>query len=274
MQALNQFDLFFIRNRLPRDVRDILVKYGAERRTVAREESKSSFDYKADDAKLFLAGGFIRSVIAKEEVNDVDLFASDKSLANQVANDLADKFKSRVYSSDNAYTVRAKPYTLQVIHRWTFPSPKECVDSFDYTVARAAVWATQHYDLKGEPSCATWDSVCDEGFYEDLAARRLVYRHPIREEAAGGSLLRLLKFYRRGYTAPLDTVAAVMARMTMKVDPVKIEQALDVGLASDEYAKAKEAQIAKVLLGLLHEVDPNSVTNDPAYVTKEEPTDE
>lgn len=242
MNTLNQFDLFFIRNRLPRDVRDLLIAYGATT---------------LQNAELFLAGGFIRSVIAKEEVNDIDLFASNKSLANEAANILADKFKSRVYSTENAYTVRAKPFTLQVIHRWTFPSPEECVASFDYTIARAAVWVDTKPDPNGDTS-HRWESACDPSYYEDLAARRLVYRSPIREEAAGGSLLRLLKFYRRGYTAPLDTIASVMARLTGKVD----------------YRAQTEEQIARVLLGLLHEVDPNSVTNDPAYLTLKEETDE
>jgi hypothetical protein len=257
MNTLNQFDLFFIRNRLPRDVRDLLIAYG---------ESAVTADLTLP-AKLFLAGGFIRSVIAKEEINDVDLFASNKVVAHGVANELADKFKSRVYSTDNAYTVRAKPFTLQVIHRWTFPSPEECVKSFDYTIARAAVWASASVDAHGNTS-HTWASACDPSYYEDLAARRLVYRSPVREEAAGGSLLRLLKFYRRGYTAPLDTIAAVMSRMAVKID----HKAILAGAVSN--GTSEEKQIEKVLLGLLHEVDPNSVTNDPAYLTLKEETDE
>lgn len=269
MQPLVQFDELFIRNRLPREVRDLLVKYGAERRQVEREDGKTSFDYKSNEASLFLAGGFIRSVIAREEVNDVDLFASTKALANDVANELADLHKVRVYSTDNAYTVRANPYDIQVIHRWTFPSPNECVESFDFTIARAALWAVRHIASNGETSHTTWASTADDDFYSDLAARRLVYRSPVREEEAGGSLLRLLKFYRRNYTAPLDTLAAVMARLAIKVrqDDVAKTVTLD---NIDGKQNTEEKQTAKILLGLLHEVDPNSVTNDPAYTTTEE----
>jgi hypothetical protein len=256
MKTLNQFDLFFIRNRLPRDVRNLLINYGGQEMNAASMAPR-----------VFLAGGFVRSVIAREEVNDIDLFANGKSLANQVANELADKFQSRVYSTDNAYTVRAKPFTLQVIHRWTFPSPQDCVASFDYTIARAAVWASTSVDAHGNTS-HTWASACDPSYYEDLAARRLVYRSPVREEAAGGSFLRLLKFYRRGYTAPLDTIAAVMSRMAAKIEHGKIL----AGAAGN--GTSEEKQIEKVLLGLLHEVDPNSVTNDPAYLTLKEETDE
>lgn len=51
-------------------------------------------------------------------------------------------------------------------------------------------------------------------FYPDLAAKRLTYCAPKRIEEAGGSLLRVLKFYRRGYIIPLDSLAAVIARLT------------------------------------------------------------
>lgn len=269
MRPLVQFDELFIRNRLPREVRDLLVKYGGERRQVDREDGKTSFDYKSNEASLFLAGGFIRSAIAREEVNDVDLFASTKTLANEVANEFATAVNGRVYASDNAYTVRAKPYDIQVIHRWTFPSPEQCVESFDFTIARAALWAVRHIAANGEISHATWASTADEDFYSDLAARRLVYRSPVREEEAGGSLLRLLKFYRRNYTAPLDTLAAVMARLVMKVRPDDIAKTVAFDNLEGKQ-NTEERQTSKVLLGLLHEVDPNIVTNDPAYTTTEE----
>lgn len=260
MQTLNQFDVLFARNRLPRDLRDILVEFGAE------DRPGRSFA----PAKAFLAGGFIRSIIAREKVNDIDLFACSKDVAEQLADKIAAKFGVHSYSSDNAYTMRAKPYTIQVIYRWTFEDPEKCVESFDYTIARAAIWATKHFH-QGERRLDgtfveslthnTWASSCDDDYYADLAARRLVYRKPVREEAAGGSLLRLLKFYRRGYTAPLDTLASVMARMSVKVrsDTRGVE------------GETEEERHARVLLGLLHEVDPNSVTNDPVYIdTKEE----
>lgn len=257
MQSLKQFDELFIRNRLPREVRDLLIEYGAEDRP----------DQSYAPPQVFLAGGFIRSVIAGETVNDIDLFAKDKATAEAVANDLGKRFGRSVRSSDNAYTIFGKPYMIQVIHRWTFDDPEKCVESFDYTIARAAVWAEKHYiaPFPREVNHHTWTSKCDDDFYADLAAHRLVYRSPIREEAAGGSLLRLLKFYRRGYRSPLDTLAAVMARMVMQVrsDAIAATVALDHAQGIEN---SEERQIAKVLLGLLHEVDPNSVTNDPDYI--------
>ena len=44
--------------------------------------------------------------------------------------------------------------------------------------------------------------LCNIRFYPDLAARRLVYTSPLRNEDAGGSILRVLKFYQRGYRIP------------------------------------------------------------------------
>ncbi len=271
MRPLVQFDELFIRNRLPREVRDLLVKHGASNTMIQpfNDGENIVFAREKSSASLFLAGGFIRSAIAREEVNDVDLFASTKVLANEVANELADLHKVRVYSTDNAYTVRAKPCDIQVIHRWTFPSPEQCVESFDYTIARAALWAVRHIAANGEISHATWASTADDDFYSDLAARRLVYRSPVREEEAGGSLLRLLKFYRRNYTAQLDTIAEVMSRLVMKVRPDDIAKTVAFDNLEGKQ-NTEERQTAKVLLGLLHEVDPNSVTNDPAYTTTEE----
>ena len=110
----------------------------------------------------------------------------------------------------------------------------------DYTpgalqsVACAAVWWTG----------SGWSSVCHDRFYEDLAAKRLVYLSPERNEDAGGSLLRLLKFHRRGYSAPLWSVGAVVARMLGGVDK-------DSGMMH-----GTEGQRAAVITGLLREVDP------------------
>ena len=87
-----------------------------------------------------------------------------------------------------------------------------------------------------------WESLIDDRFYSDLAGKRLVYCSPKRNEDAGGSFLRVLKFYQRGYRIPLDSMGAVIARL---VGGVRMDQVNG------------EEQLAKVLTGLLREVDPN-----------------
>lgn len=179
----------------------------------------------------FLAGGFIRAVIAHEEIADIDLFAGSK----QAARDLIVRVGGfdPTIETDNAYTCTGGRVPIQAIHRWTFDSPQACVESFDFTIARAAVW----WDGK-------WKSCCDPRFYCDLAAKRLVYCAPDRDEEAGGSLLRLLKFCRRGYSAPLSTTGAVIARLVKGID------------TESGMWQATEKEQAGVITGLLREVDP------------------
>ena len=59
-------------------------------------------------------------------------------------------------------------------------------------------------------------------------------------------MLRVLKFYQRGYRIPLDSLGAVIARLCQAVNWGKIETHGNT-----------EAQLGKVLTGLLREVDPN-----------------
>lgn len=209
-----------------------------------------------------MAGGFIRACVSGEAAQDVDLFAPDEERAGLYATILA-RQDGRVFKSPNAYTIRLPDarVPIQVIHRWAFSSPEECVESFDFTVAKSAVWCAG--DRDGATHRTRWKSVCHDDFYADLAAKRLVYTSPVRNEDAGGSMLRVLKFYQRGYKIPLDSLAAVTARMVMGVK----EEAL-TGLHSD-----REVAMAMALTGLLHEVDP---LEDPEHLfhlpseTKEE----
>jgi hypothetical protein len=189
--------------------------------------------------RVFLAGGFIRACVAGEAVADFDLFTPSKDMAELVALKLDG---ARRWTSENAVTVHAKEPNVpptQVIHRWTYDRPEDLVESFDFTVAKAAVWCTG----------AGWASTCHDDFYADLVSRRLVYVSPVRNEDAGGSMLRVLKFYQKGYRMPLDSLAAVVARLVAGVDPTKLYH-------GHPDARAREAWLAGTLCGLLREVDP------------------
>lgn len=190
--------------------------------------------------QVFLAGEFIWACVAGEAVADFDLFAPSKDLAELVAFKLDG---ARKWTSENAVTVHAKePNTppTQVIHRWTYARPEDLVESFDFTVAKAAVWCA---------GTSGWKSTCHDDFYADLASKRLVYVSPVRNEDASGSMLRVLKFYQKGYRIPLDSLAAVIARLVAGVDQSKLYH-------GHPDAQAREAWLTGVLCGLLREVDP------------------
>lgn len=205
-------------------------------------------------SSVFVAGGFIRSCIASEPINDIDVFTISIDRARQFANDIMRSVNGKLITTENAFTVLRDGPAIQFIHRWFFEKPEECVASFDFTIASAAIWVG-HSDHNRH---AQLDSICDDDFYPDLAAKRLVYRSPIRNEDAGGSMLRMLKFYQRGYRAPLESVAAVMARMAAAIDGGAL-----IGLQQADNL-TKEQAIAKVFTGLLREVDPQI---DPYHYT-------
>lgn len=236
MKELVAHDLNWCVNRLPGRLRRLL------------EDKENPY------GDTIIAGGFIRSCIAREELNDVDLFTPTKEGSLALANALApdrDRAKNEagllpgIHATDNAYTIPRPRPTLQVIHRWLFTTPEEAVNSFDFTIARAGIW----YDR----TCARWKSICAETYYPDLAAKRLIYCSPERIEEVGGSVLRVLKFYQRGYRIPLDSLAAVVARLMSGVKDEKVR---------NSEGGYDEVQLRKVLSGLLREVDPNV---DPAH---------
>ncbi len=194
---------------------------------------------------VFVGGGYLRAIVAGEKVNDIDVFVKSEKDAELLAYKLCYD-KKDVHKTDNAFTIKGKT-VIQIIHRWVFEKPEDVANSFDFTVCCAVI----HFDG------SKFDSFCDDNFYIDLASKRLVYRIPVRNEDAGGSMLRVLKYYQKGYRIPLDSLAAVIARLIKSLKPE-----LDI---------QNEFETSKVLTGLLREVDPaidpEHLSHLPALVT-------
>lgn len=203
---------------------------------------------KAHPNQLVIAGGYIRSRITNEPVNDIDCFVPSVALGAALALAYAEGDEKRVHKTQNALTIKGSRPTVQFITRWTYTEPSALLSSFDFTIACAAIW----WDG------VAWQSLTHPDYYADLSARRLRYTSPMRNEDAGGSILRVLKFYQRGYRMPLDSLGAVVARLAMGVDQVK--RSID------------EPQLAKVLTGLLREVDPNLDPDHIAHLPSETST--
>jgi hypothetical protein len=183
---------------------------------------------------LVLAGGFIRSCVANEPVNDVDLFVKNPSKAEYFAWKLKPE-KGKLIKTDNAITITGLPFDVQIITRWVYECPEFIVPSFDFTVAQAALW----FDSEFDHGIGRWSSLISPRFYADLAAKRLIYTNPERNEDAGGSLLRVLKFYQRGYRIPLDSLSGAIVRLLKGVESL-----------------TPEDELHEAITGLLHEVDP------------------
>jgi hypothetical protein len=238
MPELIDADLRFVAQRLPRDIRDLLT---------------------ANAGKLFVGGGFVRATIAGETPSDIDLFGDNKERLAVIAKDLvASRPGSKMHTTKNAITVITPDrLSVQFITRWTFDNAEACVASFDFTVCQGVIWRG------GNQSNSPWRSATGERFYIDLAARRLVYTSPVREEEAGGSMLRVLKYVKRGYSIQVTSLGAVIARMSDKVDFAR-------ATATAENPNAR-ITTALVLAGMLREVDPLLVVDGFDVVDDHEP---
>ena len=219
MPELNKYDLKFCVRRLPAVLRDLLKK-----------------------EDISVAGGYIRATITSEKVNDVDLFISDKSKVDSWALSLADDDRKNLYITGNATTVKNLSVPVQFITRWVYAAPEDILGSFDFTICQAAFW--------WDRALKSWKSACSEDFYPDLAAKRLTYTNPVREEEPGGSMIRILKYYQRGYKIPLNDLASVVTRLHSGVR--------DPSINLERYRT--------LIRGLLYEVDPNT---DPDHIVQE-----
>ena len=222
---LNNYDIQFCARRLPKRLKELMIKHGEQ---------------------IIVAGGFVRAVIANESISDIDVFAGNKQVSEGFALELMNN-KRELHYTDNAITVKSFRIPIQFVHRWVYDNPLNVLQSFDFSICQAAIW----YNKKAKK----WSSRCAESFYSDLAAKRLMYLSPIRNEDAGGSLLRVLKYYQRGYRIPLDSFGAVLARLFESIE-------WNTAMA--------EHDIATLITGLLVEVDPAGFIDHEAYLPIEE----
>lgn len=221
---LNKYDLHWCVRRLPYAIRAIVKK-----------------------EEIVVAGGYIRSCILNERINDIDLFIPDGSYAKEISEWLVGGKKRRIVETQNAITVKGFKYPVQFITRWTYDDPLKVLYSFDFTICQASFW-WDHY-------CCQWKSAVSDAFYEDLAAKRLVYTSPMREEAPGGSILRILKYYQKGYRITIPSLSGVITRLAVGVN--------FGGQMVDGEGVLDAPQFQKIVHGLLREVDPNV---DPDHV--------
>ena len=228
MRELSIHDLNWAVRLLPVRVRNQMITYGP---------------------RLVLGGGFVRSTVSGEKPNDIDLFTQNAEDAKLFAEELSkESKKGKPYETGNALSVKLSSRAfVQYIHRWTFPTPADLIESFDFTIACSALWFES----------GKWTSLVDDDFYADLAAKRLVYRSPLRNEDAGGSMLRVLKFYQRGFRIPLDSLGAVIARLVDGVDLKGVEVVTGHDFSgTSAIGDTTEKRWSKIITGLLREVDP------------------
>jgi len=219
MKSMNTQDLNWCKRRLPNLVAQCITD---------------------NPIKVSVGGGFIRSCISGEPINDIDMFVDSIETCDKVVQFL--RLKKEPIQTKNAFTILGYKHPVQIIHRWKYEHPEHILNDFDFSITCAVMW----YD-------GVWRGQVHDTYYEDLAAKRLRYLSPKRDEDVGGSVLRVLKYYRKGYNITLRSYAGVISRLISK---------LEVKDMSDE------KHVSKILTGLLVEVDPNAFVED--QITREE----
>jgi len=221
MGYLAETDIRYCLTRLPKDLREIIIQH-----------------------QLVVAGGYIRSMIAHEEVKDIDIFGPSRGKLREAAEQLTQRRKNngntdiKLVNSDNAITVYGGAFTsVQFINRWLYDSARDTARSFDFSVCAAAIqWSANR-------QC--WDSFCSDRFYSDLAAKRLYYLEPQRDEDAGGSMLRVTKYLNRGYHISPESLSAVIVRLFKGID-------------TKAFDGADSLERVGMIRAKLREVDPNT----------------
>lgn len=199
--------------------------------------------------KVFLAGGFIRSLISDEKPSDIDLLCQSSDVINRVESEINEYDDFKRLKTKNAITLfNGLKSPIQLITRWYYDDPIKLIDEFDFTIAKCVIWFERFVDNKN----GIWKSLCSDMFYCDLASKTLRYTEPDRLEDAGGSILRVLKFLRRGYKISPEEFTKVVMRWLSGVNNLE-------NICHDN------EHLTKVLCGLLREVDPMNIdilTND------------
>lgn len=168
---------------------------------------------------LFLAGGFIRAVLAGEEPADIDLFTADRIRAEAAAQVSRDAFNAAMFEGERVITVTGGSTRIQMqfVSDPAYTSPEAVINSFDFTVCQAVIW---NVGAKGN----RWGGMVGDEFYEHLKEKRLVYSgsgNPV------GTVSRVLKYVRRGYKiAPAD-YAAILANLYTSLELGELDPAED-----------------------------------------------
>ena len=225
-QELSPEDLDWCVKRLPRKVASALKNFAGN---------------------VCVGGGYIRSCITEDHLKDFDLFVNSGEVA-ELVNKHCKNEDQKDFKTKNAYTIlRGEKPPIQIITRWLYGKPQDVLGDLDFTICCAVIWFEN----------GRFRSAVHPLYYSDLAAKRLRYTSPNRIEECGGSLLRVLKYYNKGYRIMLTSYARTIARMMMGVKGLEFKGSETSENSNDDWSAEK--QLAKIINGLLVEVDPNAV---------------
>jgi len=177
--------------------------------------------------KVSIAGGFIRSILANQDINDIDVFVSDLEVADKVCNFVMNNLAMnnlgnvRASYSENACTLYNVGFPIQIITKWLYNTPQEVIDDFDFTICQAAIF---YHEIDG------FIGIC-----ASLYGKELIFAHPVREHNPMVTLFRYLKFAKLGYYIESDSFFSLIAKAIKSLnikgadlsDEYKVAEALE-----------------------------------------------
>jgi predicted oxidoreductase len=140
--------------------------------------------------KCWVAGGSIASYFGKHTIDgDVDIFFPNKEEFDKAYNRLIstpddmNQYGKLIFKNDRVVTIEYNKHIIQLVSAHFYDNPKECINSFDFTITCAAIDGKILYTL--------------DTFWIDLAGRRLVINklpYPL------STLQRMQKYIKKGYS--------------------------------------------------------------------------
>lgn len=200
---LSDSDLNRVVSRIPKEIRLLME-------SSAPEDSKNK--------GIFLAGGFVRSCVSRESIEDIDLFTTDLETSDFLFKRILQSgnqnlSSSHVVETENSITFPLHSPPIQVVRKTFAPTPDKLIELFDFTVCSAVVFYHSSEFQRGY-----WTSRVHNNFYSDLASKTLVLSCENRGVESLENLVRALKFSSRGYVLHKESLVKIISFIVSDLD--------------------------------------------------------
>jgi hypothetical protein len=153
---------------------------------------------------VFIAGGAVRDYLTDSEINDIDLFVTDQGVLDNLIAFFKEKGKL-INENKILANYKYKDKWFQIIKNRFFESPRQLIDSFDFTICQAVVYVENISVNEGETK-DQMEFEFNETFFQDSLAKHLrtaTINFPL------STLERMQKYIKKGYTACNGTLLNV-----------------------------------------------------------------
>lgn len=90
--------------------------------------------------KVFVAGGCIRDLLNDNTPKDYDIFCTSEEVIDKLKNNLLDAGASVTSEYDKYVNLSFNRMTIQIVKLFTYKTPQELIDTFDFTICQACVF--------------------------------------------------------------------------------------------------------------------------------------